>query len=381
MSSGVDVAIIGGGVIGTALAHELVRRNRSVVVLERDSPGRRATWAAAGMLSPLGEAEGNAAFLELADESLRRYAAFVHTLREETGIDVEYRTNGKLHVAFDDAETEQLRALAAGELATRFDAAFVEGDQARRLEPELSHEIAAALLVGRDHRVNNRLLAQALAAAAARAGVTVRTGTPAAAILAAHGRVTGVRLTSGEHVRAAHVVLAAGSWSGEFEGLPTPLPVFPIKGQMLAVDGRARHNGRTGRAPLERVVHGKGAYLIPREDGRILVGATVEEVGFRTGPTPRGIGGLIEHASRMVPVLADLPMVETWAGFRPATPDRLPVLGPDPQLAGLHYATGHFRNGILLAPVTAQLMAESIADGTPSPLLEPFGVARFRTAP
>lgn len=378
MSGGVDVAIIGGGVIGTALAHELVRRGRSVVVLERDSPGRRATWAAAGMLSPLGESEGHAGFLELADESLRRYAGFVHVLREATGIDVEYRTNGKLHVAFTAEEQAELERIAAGPHAARFDAALVDAAEVRRLEPELSADIGQGLLVGRDHRVNNRLLAQALASAALKGGATVRTGTPARAVTTSHGRVTGLRLASGEQLVATHVVLAAGSWSAELEGMPGAVPVFPVKGQMLAVDGRARHNGRSGRAPLERVVHGPGAYLIPREDGRILVGATVEEVGFRTGPTPRGVAGLIESAGRMLPVLEDLPLVETWAGFRPATPDRHPILGTDPDLPGLHYATGHFRNGILLAPATAQLLADVIIDGAAPALLEPFGIGRFR---
>ena len=185
MSEAVAVAIVGGGVIGTALAHELARRGRSVVVLERDSPGRRATWAAAGMLSPLGESEGHEKFLELADESLRRYAAFVHVLREATGIDVEYRTNGKLHVAFTDAERAALEHIAAGPHAARFDAALVDAAEVQRLEPELSEDIVAGLLVGRDHRVNNRLLAQALASAALKAGVTVRTGTPARSVTAA----------------------------------------------------------------------------------------------------------------------------------------------------------------------------------------------------
>lgn len=379
MSRGMDVAIIGGGIIGTALAWELGRRGRKVVVLERDSPGRRATWAAAGMLSPLSEAEGEHDFLELSDESLRRYAGFTHMLREETGIDVEYRTNGKIHVAFDEQEAAALRVMAAGPLAARFDVSALGLEELRQLEPELSPDLAGALLIGRDHRVNNRLLAQALAGAATRVGAVIRTGTPAAAVHGSGGKVTGVRLSSGEIVTAAQVVVAAGSWSGEVDGAPAAIPVFPVKGQMLAVDGRARHNGRTGRAAIDRVVYSSRAYLIPREDGRILVGATVEEVGFRTGPTPRGIGGLIDGASRMVPLLADMPLVETWAGFRPATPDRLPILGEDPQLAGLFYATGHFRNGILLAPVTAQTLADLMLEGTLAPVIAPFGIGRFRT--
>jgi glycine oxidase len=199
-------------------------------------------------------------------------------------------------------------------------------------------------------------------------------------VAVAAGRVTGVRLSSNQVIAADRVVIAAGSWSSDIEGLPTPLPVFPVKGQMLAIDGRARHNGRSGRAPIERVVHGRGAFLIPREDGRILVGATMEEVGFRTGPTPRGVGWLIQSATALVPALADLPLVETWAGFRPGTPDHRPILGPDPELEGLYYATGHFRNGILLAPLTAQTLADVLLGGQPAPILEPFGIGRFRSS-
>lgn len=378
MSAGRDVVVVGGGIIGTAIAHELAGRGRDVLLVERDSPGRRATWAAAGMLSPLGESPGPGAFLELADRSLGDYAAFVQRLQEETGIDVEYRTNGKLHVALGAGEEPTVRALGEGPLAARFAVRLLGAEEARALEPELAPEVTLAALVGRDHRVNNRLLAQALTVAATRAGVTIRTGTPLVAVETEGGRVRGVRLASGERVAAQHVVIAAGSWSGDLEGLPQALPVFPVKGQMLAVDGRARTNGRGSRPPIEHVVHGTGAYLIPREDGRVLIGATVEHVGYRKGPTPRGVAALIEAAARMVPLLADLPMVETWAGFRPGTPDDMPILGADPALSGLYYATGHFRNGILLAPLSARAIADLITQAAAAPLIEPFGIARFR---
>jgi len=372
-----DVVIIGAGVIGTALAYELTRRGASVTVLERDSPGRRATWSAAGMLSPFSEAGGGGQLLRLAMSSLERYAAFVHSLREETGIDVEYRTNGRIQVAFDDEEAVLLRQLAEGPLAAALDARLLSGAEAHRLEPALAEGIALALLVGRDHRVNNRLLAQALAAAATRSGAVIRTGTPCAGIVEAGGRVTGVQLSSNQEVEARQVVVAAGAWSGDVAGLPRPLPVLPVKGQMLAIDGRGRHGAHTGRAPIERVLFGGRAFLIPREDGRILAGATVEEVGFRTGPTPRGVGWLIERATALVPTLADMPLVETWAGFRPGTPDHLPVIGPDPELTGLYYATGHFRSGILLAPLTATALADLMLNGSASPELAPFGIDRF----
>jgi glycine oxidase len=371
-----DVAVIGAGVIGCAVAREVARRGMSVVVVERDSPGRRATWAAAGMLSPLGEAGTGGPFLELADESLSRYASFAQALREESGIDVEYRTNGKLHVAVDGAD-ESLVRLAAEPVARRFDVRLLDGAEARSIEPALSDRVSAALLVGRDHRVNNRLLAQALLASATAAGVSFRTANPAASIVTRHNAASGVRLASGETIETGAIVLAAGAWSAQVEGLPRVLPVRPVKGQMFAVDARLRTSQRTPQAAIERVVYTDTCYIIPREDGRLLVGATVEDVGFRKGATPRGIGTLMEAAAAVLPMVADLPLVETWAGFRPMAPDALPILGPDPSLEGLYYATGHFRNGILLAPITAAVVADLVTGRPPAFPLEPFAVDRF----
>jgi glycine oxidase len=371
-----DVVVIGGGVIGCAAAREIAQRGLSVILIERDSPGRRATWAAAGMLSPLGEAADGSPFMDLADESLRRFASFAHALREETSIDVEYRTHGKLHVSLGDVDGE-LRQLASAPAAARFDVAVINGDAARRLEPLLSDDVTSALLVARDHRVNNRLLAQALLAGATAAGVRVRTASPVVAVAVRHGAVTGVRLQSGEQVDTAHVVIAAGAWSAQIEGLPRALPVRPIKGQMFAVDARSRGAERQARTVMQRVIFGSDCYIIPRDDGRLLVGATVEDVGFVKGPTPRGISTLMAAASRLVPTIADLPLVETWAGFRPGTPDHLPILGADPKVRGIIYATGHFRNGILLAPVTAACVAELVSGGVPPVALEPFAVDRF----
>jgi glycine oxidase len=371
-----DVIVIGAGVIGCAVAREVGRRGGVVTVIERDSPGRRATWAAAGMLSPLGEAGGGGPFLELADESLQRYASFAGSLREESGIDVEYRTSGKLHVSLGSTD-EELQALAADPVASRFGVQLLDGDAARRLEPELSGMVSAALLVGRDHRVNNRLLAQALLASATAAGAQFRTANPVASLTTRHGAVTGVRLGSGEQIEADHVVLAAGAWSSQIEGLPRTLPITPVKGQMFSIDARARGPGRPGTPALQRVIHAPSCYIIPRDDGRLLVGATVEDVGFIKGPTVRGISGLMAAAAELLPMVADLPLVETWAGFRPGTPDALPILGTDPELRGLIYATGHFRNGILLAPVTAACVAALVAGEAPPVPMEAFSVQRF----
>lgn len=371
-----DVVVIGGGAIGCSVALELARNGADVIVVERHSPGRSATWAAAGMLSPLGEALDAGPFLELADESLTRFAAFSQSLREETGIDIEYRTNGRLHVSLGDVD-EELDAIAATPEAARFGVSRMDGDAARHIEPALSRDVTGAVLIERDHSVNNRLLAQALLASATASGAAFRTGSPVTALLERDSAVAGVRLASGEQIEAKHVVLAAGAWSGQIDGLPRKLPLRPIKGQMFAVDGGARSGMRPAEPALQRVVLSRGCYIIPREDGRLLAGATVEDVGFRKGPTPRGIAGLMSSAVAVLPIIQDLPLVETWAGFRPATPDHMPVIGPDPDMRGLIYATGHYRNGILLAPITAACIA-ALVEGVDPPIpIEAFGVGRF----
>jgi glycine oxidase len=373
---GADVVVIGAGVIGCAIARELAKRGRDVMVIERDSPGRRATWAAAGMLSPLGEAGAGGPFLELSDASLQRYASFAHELREETGIDIEYRTNGKLYVS-TGTDDERLRRLAADPVAQRFEVSLMDGNAARALEPALADAVSLALLIGRDHRANNRLLAQAVLAAATSAGARFRMAVAVASLVIERGAVAGVRLLSGEHIETRCVVLAAGAWSSQLEGLPRALPIRPVKGQMFAVDSRLRGASRATERPVQRTIYAADCYIIPREDGRLLVGATVEDVGFRKGVTPRGIAGLMHAAVEVVPAIADMSLVETWAGFRPATPDGMPVLGADPTTAGLFYATGHFRNGILLTPITAVGIADLIAGTKPPVDLEPFGIERF----
>lgn len=371
-----DVVVVGGGAIGCAIARELAGQGTSVIVIERDSPGRRATWAAAGMLSPLGEALDGGPFLELADESLTRFARFAQALRDESGIDVEYRTSGRLQVSLGDADAE-LDRIAAAPAASRFGVSRMDAAAARRLEPALSDDVTGAVLIDRDHRVNNRLLAQALLASATAAGAVFRTGSPVTRLVERGGSIAGVRLASGEQIDAQHVVLAAGAWTGQIDGLPRDVPLRPIKGQMFAVDGRARAASRPSQPLLTRVIFSRGCYIIPRDDGRLLAGATVEDVGFRKGPTPRGIAGLMAAAAAVLPIVQDLPLVETWAGFRPATPDHMPVIGADPDLSGLIYATGHYRNGILLAPITAACVAALIDGANPPVDVRAFRVERF----
>lgn len=369
-SGAADVVVVGGGAIGCAIAWELTRRGAAVTVVERGTPGRGATWAAGGMLSPLPESRETGAFLTLALASLDRFPALAGAIREATGIDVQHRDDGKLLVAFDGAEAEALAEAYRWQRAAGFDVEWLEdGAAVRSLEPALSAAAVAGMYVVRDHQVDNRRLGRALWLAAAGAGVRFRLGDPVAAIRVGGGVVNGVELVGGERLDAGAVVIAAGSWSARIGGLPRPLPIFPVRGQMVAVE--------TVPPALRRVVRTRRCYLIPRSDGRLIVGATAERAGFRTRPTAAGIRSLLSAALEVLPDLGEAPIVETWAGLRPGTPDELPILGPDPEVKGLYYATGHYRNGILLAPITATLLAEAIL-GEPATLpLEPFAVDRF----
>lgn len=367
-----DVVVVGGGIIGCALAWELAGRGVDVVVVERDVPGRRATWAAGGMLSPIAESEEPGVFLRLALASFERWPAFVEALREASGVPVEYRTSGKLCIALDDDAAAALEASYRWQRGAGHPVEWLDGDAARTLEPGLSPEVRAATLVAQDHWVDNRRAGRALWVAAVRAGARFRTGVGVVGLLRSSEAVRGVEgvaLDDGSRIAADVVVLAAGCWSGTLGGLPRPLPVVPVRGQMAAVHAVPHAIGRT--------VQAGHTYLIPRGDGRITIGSTAERVGFRAHTTPAGIAALLSSAMRAVPSLADAPIARTWAGLRPGTPDSRPILGPDPEVDGLVYATGHFRNGILLAPVTASLVADVVTGQSTEIPLAPFAPDRF----
>jgi glycine oxidase len=367
--AGPSVLVIGGGIIGCSAAYELAKRGCRVTVLERGTPGGEASSAAAGLLSPLGDSPDPSSFNRLAIESWRLYPQIVAELREVTGIDVEHMTAGTLYPLASPADVEDARARCGWPLAAEFGVEMVEGAALVALEPALAKDVTAALLVRGDHWVNNQRLVTAYALAAAARGVTVRTGVDVGRILVERGRAVGV-LADGERLTADAVLLAAGAWSG---GLATELggrlPVGPVRGQMLAVSNVP--------ALISHAMHGDDVYLVPRPSGELLIGATIERVGFERAVTPEGLGALIAQAVALVPEIGRRAITRSWYGFRPATPDGLPVLGPWPDVTDLFVATGHYRNGILLAPVTAAVMAACIVDGKTPDSITPFLPQRF----
>ncbi len=367
-----SVAIVGGGVIGLSLGWRLRQAGCPVTLVERNvETGRGASWAAAGMLAAGIEAEPTEEPLfQLARWSQSVWPGFAAELEAASGLPVGYDATGTLVCAFTRDQAEKLRHGIAFQRGLGGVFEWLSASDAREREPGLAPNLVAAAFSPNDHQVDNRLLAPALAEAFRRAGGTLVTGAEAAIDLAG-GRAVGI-VTGDTRHPADIVVLAAGAWSRLVPGLPPGArpPTRPIKGQMLAVRMQPA-------APLVRhVVWGGQCYLVPRADGRLLVGATVEERGFDTTITAGGLLSLLDDAWRTLPGIEELPIHETWVGFRPGSPDDQPMLGPT-GIDGLLVATGHHRNGILLTPATAEAMADLILTGTLSDRIRPFGLGRF----
>jgi len=365
--------VVGAGVIGASVALALARRDRDVTVVDPGVREERATWAAGGMLSPLGEADEPGPFLDLALRSLALYPDFVGSLEPGAEDPVGFRMCGKLHVARSEEEAHSLRVRYEWQSAAGHPVEWVDGELLRHRIPALAPAVRAGLLLESDGTVDNRRLGDTLRRATREAECGWIEGR-VRGLLHAGGRVTGVELGDGARFGAEHVVIAAGAWSGHLDGLPAPLPVRPVRGQMVAFAGAAHL--------LPCVVESSGAYLIPRfdagsrRDPPLIVGATVEESGFDRSDDPDSVRRLHREAAALLPALDRTEPSATWVGLRPGTPDELPLLGPDERVEGLFYATGHFRNGVLLAPVTAELLEGAICDGESVPA--PFRPGRFR---
>ena len=370
------VAIIGAGVIGLGIAWRLAARGVSVAVYDRGAAGAGASHAAAGMLAACAEAEpGEEALVALGRESQARWPAFAQELERASGIDVELRREGTLVLALTADDQARLNHHLVFQQKLGLPLHWISAAETRRREPHLAGKLAGAVWSPEDHQVDNRKLVAALRIAAERAGAAIHEHRAVAEISCAGGRVSGLVLADGGNVLADVVVLAAGAWSRSIAGLPPELrpPVRPIKGQTLALRMNAE-------APLlTHVLWAPGAYLVPRRNGRLIIGATVEEKGFDASVTAGGLLTLLEAAWRAVPAIEELPIEETWVGHRPGSRDDAPILGHAP-LDGLIYATGHHRNGILLTPVTADTIAQLVVDGAVDAAIRPFGIDRFALA-
>lgn len=366
-----DVVVIGAGAIGLAVAWRAAQRGHSVCVLERGELGGGASHVAAGMLAPVCEADpGERPLLELGLRSARAWPAFAAELAEASGVDPGLRRCGTLVVARDRDEAHALERELALRLELGLDVERLLPSAARRLEPSLAPTTRLALAVPGDHATNPRATVTALAEAGRRAGVVLCTGRGVARMLFHGANIAGMRCDDGSIVAARHVVVAAGAWSGRLAGMPAGavVPVRPVKGQIL------RLRDPQGPGMLERIVRFDGGYLVPRGDGRYVLGASSEERGFDTTVTAGAIYELLRDAGEIVPGVHELVVEEACAGLRPATPDNAPILGRDAGVGGLVWATGHHRNGILLTPVSAEIVADAL-DGIDAPAA--FAADRF----
>jgi glycine oxidase len=362
-----DVAIAGGGLIGGAIAFELARAGLQVALFDRHQPGEGSSWAAAGILSPAPENAGMISTVPLGRASLQLYPELVATVEEISGQSVGYRARGTLEALFSTDAQEKLSTIIAVHHGLGLKAEPVSADDAREMEPALSLELEAAVFRPDEACVDNRALTKAVLTAAERSGVKIFAASNVQSIAKSGGRCAGF-LVDGEKVEPRWTVIAAGCCSAEIEGASHYAPVRPAKGQMIAL--------RAKDFRIERVLWSDHVYLVPRNDGRILAGATVEYVGFDKRVTAGSVQKIIAAALQLAPALADAQIEETWAGLRPDAPDHLPIIGPT-DLEGLLIATGHFRSGILLAPITAQLIREWITTQNVSQDWGRFSPMRF----
>jgi glycine oxidase len=373
-----DVVVVGGGLIGVAIAWRCAQRGVSVLVVD-PTPGAGASHAAAGMLAPVTELHyGEEALLRLNLLSAQRYPAFVAELEAAAGASVGYRTEGTLAVALDNDDRAVLSDLQAFQASLGLDVETLTAREARRLEPMLDPGIRGALHVRSDHSVDNRLLMTALLGAAGKVGVQLARARVDELSCGSDG-VLGVRAAGTDH-RASTVIVAAGSWSGSIAGLPPGLlpPVRPVKGQILRL-GTPTAYGTVLTRTVRGFVRGSGVYLVPRANGEIVVGASVEERGFDSTVTAGAMYELLRDAHTLVPAVTELSVTEFVAGLRPGSPDNAPLIGPT-AMPGLLLATGHFRNGVLLAPVTADLVTDLVMTGSLPADVAAFTPARFARA-
>ncbi|HWQ28434.1 MAG TPA: glycine oxidase ThiO [Dehalococcoidia bacterium] len=369
-AAGDDVVVAGGGIVGCAIAWALASRGASVTLLERN--GRvclEASNAAAGMLAPLSEADEPGPLLDFSLAALAAYPSAVEDVQAATGIDVEFRRTGILRVALTGEQAEELRRRLEWQRACGLELHELDPFLLRELEPRLTPAVRFGVLSPEEGQVSNQQLTLALARTAEARGARIVTRSPVTGVRVRGGRVRAVRTPAGD-IGGDRFVFAAGAWTGLISRrLRRVAPPRPIRGQMLALGGMV--------TPIRTIVWGPRGYLVPRANGLVFAGATVEDVGFRRRTTKEGLRRIRRMAEELVPQLRAAAEPFTWYGFRPGSPDGLPIIGGVPGLDNAVVATGHYRNGILLGPLTGQLVASLLLTGEPPPALAPFSPARF----
>ena len=375
-----DTVVVGGGIIGVSLAFELRRRGQSVLVLDRQEPGREASWAAAGTISPAPDHE-SLGIAALGCESYRLYPEFTAAIEEASGKSAGFHPNGAMEL-FLDEDGETARDLRLKEIQSHgVSAEAISLDEARLREPAIGPATRAALWIRDEAYLDPRMITHAAISAALKVGVEIRSSSDVISVLVEQNQCSGVLVADAEKNRAgrlevrteekiigSNVVIAAGWRSGEIGGVESYAPTIPVRGQMVAL-------GKVPGAP-QTILRCNLGYMAPREDGRTVVGSTLESGTAEKHTTPAGVQKILSAALTMAPGLSSASILETWAGVRPDSPDHLPIIGPT-NVEGLYIATGHYRNGMLLAPVTAKYLAEWIATGEPSAWFEAFSPLRF----
>ena len=369
-----DILIIGGGIIGLSLARKLHKKGfKRITLLERGNTGRESSFAAAGMLAPQAETNEIDSFFRFCVDSRNFYTNFAAELLEETGVDIELDKSGTLYLAFDETDAAEIRQRFDWQEKAGLEVEYLTAQEIRKAEAFVSPDVREGLFFPNDWQVENRKLLTALQNYARINGIEIIEQTEVKNLINENGKIKGAQ-TKDKIFRHETVILATGAWTSLIksdENASLPLEIKPIRGQIFSF--------RTAKRLFERVIYSPRGYIVPRADGRIIAGATVEDAGFDKSVTQNGIEFVRENALEIAPSLVNLEISESWAGLRPFAPDGLPILGEFPEIENLYIASAHYRNGILLAPITAKILADKIAENIESEYLDIFSPRRFKT--